>query len=788
MDFYKLPDTLAKEIDVFGEDVKGFASGTLNPIAFKGIRVAHGVYEQRKFDTHMLRIRCPGGAVTPAQLRQVAETSKRYGAPHFHVTTRGELQLHYVDLADLIPSIEELKSSGLSSRGGGGNTIRNVMASHDSGVRSDEVFDVAPYAFSLTTRMIEEEDSWNLPRKFKIAFSNQTDDTANATITCLGFIAKIKDGQKGFRVYVGGGMGAAPIPGVVLYDWVPDTQVYYIARAIKLMFDKHGDRRRKHQSRFKFLVKKLGVDEIRRLIEEDMKTIPKGLELTFEDWANKANDSIDLEPSPVSGPEYDLWSKRYVKAQKQDGLHMIKVPLKLGDIDNEEAIKLANFLEKLGENNIRCALDQNLYLRNIPTAYLGNLYTLITSMHTLSANPIMIGSMIACTGADTCKLGICLPRGASPMIAEKLLNSDLDLDKLDDVRLHISGCPNTCGRHHSADLGFFGKVMRVDGEMLPAYFIMAGGQVSDGGTVYAEKVSEICAKHMPDFVYDLFERYLSKIENYSSFHEYVSNGGRADIAELAGNYKELPTLAANKDYFYDWGAAEQFSLLKGQKAECCAGVFDMIDVDSKLIAAATKELDGLSDEKEINDTLYRIVFSACRMLLVTRGLEVKRDEQAFELFQQHFIESDLISNEFTAIVTAGKDGDHATLNAERDTVVALGTAIRALYKTMDDSLRFTAPEPVCEVPADDDNTPGFDDADDADVDVSKDFRGVGCPMNFVKTKIAMESMEAGQLIEILLDDGDPIQNVPGSVKLEGHEILSQDQRDDGHWALLIKKV
>ena len=331
--------------------------------------------------------------------------------------------------------------------------------------------------------------------------------------------------------------------------------------------------------------------------------------------------------------------------------------------------------------------------------------------------------------------------------------------------------------------------MRVDGEMLPAYFILAGGQVSDGGTQYGEKVDEICAKHMPDFVYDLFERYLGKIDNYSSFHEYVTNGGKADIKEIAGKYKEVPTLGANKDYYYDWGAAEQFSLLKGQKAECCAGVFDMIDVDAKLIDEATKSLEGLADS-ELNDTLYKIVFSSCRMLLVTRGLEVKRDEQAFDYFKQHFIESDLISNEYSDIVVAAKEGDLAALNANQDKVVALGQAIRDLYKTMDDSLRFSAPAPTCEVPEDDDNTPGFnkESDDNGDADVFKDFRGVGCPMNFVKTKIAMDPMESGQLIEVLLDDGDPINNVPGSVKLEGHEILSQDQRDDGHWSLLIKKA
>ena len=780
MNFYRLPETLDGEIEKFDADIGDFRSGELNPIAFKGIRVAHGIYEQRKEATHMVRIRCPGGAITPTQLRQVSEVSKRYGAPEFHVTTRGELQLHYVDIEDIISVYNELKTVGLSSRGGGGNTIRNIMASYDSGVNPDEAFDVAPYAWELTSRLIAEQDSWNLPRKFKIAFSNTSEDTANATITCLGFIASMKDGQRGFKVYVGGGMGAAPMPGVVLYDWVPDTEVYYIARAMKVMFDKHGDRRRKHQSRFKFVVKKLGIDEVRRLIDEERAQLEEGLELKLDEIENAAATDISVEVESAEGPEFELWKKRYVRNQKQDGLITVKVPLKLGDIFNGDGVKLADFLEPFGDNVIRLALDQNLHLRNIPEAYVGNIYHALNRMHTLSATPIMIGSMIACTGADTCKLGICLPRGVVPRIADRLLNSELDLNRLDDVRIHISGCPNTCGRHHAADLGFFGKVMRVEGEMLPAYYVLAGAQIKDGGTRFAEQLDEVCSKHIPEFVHDLFERYLTKADSYSSFNEYVSNGGKEDIHELAKKWSELPTIQENEQYYFDWGAVEQFSLLKGQKAECSAGVFDMIGVDQGVIKASIKALDATEDPAEVDELLYKIVFASSRMLLVTRGLEIRRDEQAFEYFQQHFINSDLIPQMYSGVVGAGKDRDFAALNRNRDQVIGLGEAVQELYKTMDDSLRFSATAKEDEKAA--------EEGGEGDADVFKDFRGVGCPMNFVKTKIAMDPMDSGQTLEILLDDGAPIQNVPNSVKLEGHEILGQDQREDGHWSVLIKKA
>ncbi|MDA0321358.1 MAG: sulfurtransferase TusA family protein [Verrucomicrobia bacterium] len=790
--FYNLPDTLGGEVEQFDADIEGYKKGDIHPAQFKGIRVAHGIYEQRKLDTHMVRIRLPGGQITPTQLRKVAEISQRYGAPEFHVTTRTDVQLHYVDLEDIIPVYEGLISVGLAPRGGGGNTIRNIMASHDSGVAADEVFDVAPYASALTTRLISEQDSWNLPRKFKIAFSNSPEDNANATITCLGFIARIQDDQKGFRVYVGGGMGANPILGKVLYDWVPDARVYYIARGIKILFDRLGDRRRKYQSRFKFLVEKLGTDEIRRILEEEMAQLEPGLELdtTPFEIANVAHDSIGLEVEEASGKAFDQWKSRYVLAQKQEGLVEIKIPLHLGDILNDDGVALADFLASFGENCIRTSLVQNLHLRNIPTRYVGNVYNHLQTLHTLSTTPVVISNLVACTGADTCKLGICLPRGLTPAITKTLLESDLDLDALADVKIHISGCPNTCGRHHAADLGFFGKVLRKDGEMLPAYNIMAGAIVGDGETRFAEKVADIPAQDTPAFVRDLLAEYLGKKNNYQGFSEYMNNGGRADIKRLVDKYREIPE---DDGYFYDWGTQNRFSLLKGQKAECCAGVFDMIDIDLKAAKQLAPQLDTLEGDA-LHDALYKTVFHCARMLLVTRAIEARTDAQAFDMFAQHFIEANLVDAKFRSIVEAAKAKDYEMLEMARERVTGLVETMETLYKSMDDSLKFNV-DPVCETPVKEDNTPGFVEGDapaeasgNGDTDQFKDYRGVACPINFVKTKLVLETMQTGQTLEILLDDGEPIENVPNSVKLEGHSILNQEKAPDGHWSVLIEKA
>ncbi len=801
MKFYELPDVLPTEIKRLDEDIKSYRDGDVNPIAFKGIRVQHGVYEQRKFETYMIRIRCAGSAITPKQLKKVAEISHRYGAQHFHTTTRMELQLHYVDLDNVTEVYNGLIEVGLSSRGGGGNTIRNIMASDDSGISLTETFDVTPYACALTTRLISESDSWNLPRKFKIAFSNSDADTAQASITCLGFIAKIQNGQKGFKVYVCGGMGAKPMLGRVLFDFVADDRVYTIAKAIKILFDKHGDRRRKYQNRIKFLWEKLGETEFRRVFNEEYEILQKipGLELKLPLIENKAPENIAVLPQKPEGDQqyFDLWKKRYVKPQKQAGLFAIKLGLHLGDIDNEDGVKLAELLEPFGDNTIRITLDQNLLLRNIPEAYIGNIYNGIMKMRNLSALPAMIANMISCTGADTCKLGICLPRGVIPEIADRLLKSSLNLDAIPSFKIHVSGCPNTCGRHHAADLGFFGKVGRTQGgDSFPAYNVMGGAQIKEGAARFAEKIEEVCAKHVPQFVQDLLEIYISKKSQFVTFLEYLENGGgKNDVKFLAEKYRHVPALAENKEYYFDWGSPEPFSLLKGQKAECCAGVFDMIDVDVAALKQYKEEISKSNDEKRIQELLHQSLFSASRMLLVTRGIEARNEAQIFQSFLTHFIEAGLVPEGYRPLLEIAKAKKFDVLLPLKNQIFALGDHMSALYKNMDDSLKFQVPEVCKPETGREDNTPSSEKSSEKTTPVAdltkpvlkKDLRGVGCPINFVKTKIALEPLSPGQILEVWLDDGEPIDNVPGSVSAEGHKILSKN-RVEKYWSLLIQKV
>ncbi|MCP3659170.1 MAG: hypothetical protein GY830_02165 [Bacteroidetes bacterium] len=778
MDFYKIPLSLDSQLDKLESAIDQFVNKKLDPIKFRVTRVLHGVYEQRTRDTYMVRLRCPSGGVTPHQFRGIGEIAEKYTGEDVHVTTRQELQLHYVKVEDILAVLKELKEYGISSFGGGGNTVRNIITSPHAGILEGEAFDVEPYAIALTTRMIAEEDSSNLPRKFKIAFSSNENDTAITQSTCLGFVAKFNDaGEKGFEVYVSGGMGGNPIIGHKLLDFIHESKVYHVARALKTMFDQNGDRRRKYKSRIKFLWKKLGEDKFKELFLAEYNVIKddESLALKLEPILNEVR-ATSLASKTITSSEFEIWKQRFVKPQKQEGLSYIMLPLVLGDILTEDIYKLCDFLDHFGDNVLRCDRKQNLYLRNIPNKYLGNAFEVIMSMgKTLADKPFIISNMVNCTGAQTCKLGICLPRGLAPRIRERVLQSNLDLDALSDFNINISGCPNTCGMHHVADLGFFGKAARNDGNLYPAYNVLAGAKIGKGKTEYASIYGNVAAHNVPNLVSEFLGDYIPKKGQYQNYQEYLEKEGIDFLKSLCDKYHEAPSLVEDASYYTDFGAKHQMNLSDMGEGECSAGMFDMIGVDNKHIARLQKEIEASSPTAS---NLYDLLYYSANMLLVTRGADPKTNSDSMALFVEYFIDTNLVSKSYNDIITLGKLELKEELLKHEAKVLALAKDVQNLYANMDDSLKFENVKEAKKVK----------ETDPSSLLVKKDFRGVGCPMNFVKAKVVLETMSSSEKLELLLDDGEPIANVPGSLKAEGHRIIFQNQNKEGYWTILVEKA
>jgi len=687
--FYRIPDNLAAELDELDSYIVRYQSGEIDAASLKARRVPFGCYEQRKDNTYMVRIRTTGGALTPNQLRTIADISTRFGSEAIHITTRQEFQIHDVALDNVLPVMRELLLVGLASRGGGGNTVRNILVSPDAGVSLDEVFDPSPYAFALTSRLIVEADSWLLPRKYKIAFSNSSADTSYAEFNDLGFVARIQEGKKGFRVYVAGGLGAKPEVGHLLHDFIPEDDVYVVATAIKRLFDQHGNRKNRHTARLRFLWNALGEERFRQLYEEQWKLVRESnvAALLLEE-VPQASALPSFAPEQDRSPEFEQWKVRYVETQKQPGLVSVLIPVFLGNLKNSDAIRLAEFLSPFGDFVLRATFGQNLRLRNIPESYLPNVFHLVREVTELALVPRLVGDSIACTGADTCKLGVCLSKGALSAIAERLKDSSSDLDQIPGFRLNLSGCPNTCGQHMLADLGFYGNVGRKEQQMFPAYVVVAGAEIGEGKGRLARQIDRVSARDLPEFVHEVLTRWLERKRSYRSFAAYVDGEGLDEIRAIADRFRNIPTYSEDKSYYYDWGATDAFSLAGKGVGECSAGLFDLIEVDLKSARELREEFR--SSEFQDEDTLYSISLRCARALLITRSIEAPTDNAVFQNFRTYFIDPGLIGKRFEQVVAAAQQKDIVALNQLEEEVFALLEAVEALYRSMDNSLRFAA--------------------------------------------------------------------------------------------------
>lgn len=773
---YKIPESLIADIKYNQQLIEQFNKGEISGAQLKSHRVPMGIYEQRQDGHYMLRIRCTGGLITPRQLRCVAAVARQVECSHIHITTRQEVQIHDVSINQAIPALLSLQEEGLSTQGGGGNTIRNILVNELGGISDRQTFDPYPYAIGLTTRLIAEKDSWSMPRKLKIAFDMNEEDANFSLVADLGLIPLIKDGQRGFRVLLGGSVASRPHKGWQIFDFLPEKDLFRAAKAAKNFFNLNGNRKNRYKARIRYIFYKNGEEETKRLY--------------FEEYDKLVNDaSLDFEPAvlpfeykkPKFAPINDeseafkTWKQRYTQKQSVGNGYYAVIPFLHGNTTPEVFDKIADFLEEFGNDVIRFTPRQNMQLRNIPEDYLPNVYQFFKGLGLHLDVSVILNNLTSCTGADTCRLGICLPKGLVKGIRRKLEQSNLDLDQLPDLKININGCSNSCAQNAWSDLGFSGRIGRVGDQPYPAYTVWAR---VNGATELAEALGYLAAKDIPSFVVDYLGSYLQFKAQYESYDAFVRAKGAEVIKEAIARYQDVPAFDEDKNYYFDWGANEIFSLTNHGQAECSAGLFDIIELDQ---ATIKEKQDALSQPGADKDRLLRdIVFSASRMLLVTRGADPRTDDEVYANFDDLFIDAGIVSVDFKSVVEKARHGE--SLIAVREQVDALAAKVIELYANMDDSLQFktvAAPAPQKAETAKIEGT-----SDDADV--KKDFRGVACPMNFVKTKIELSTMKSGQLLEILLDDGQPINNVPGSVRQEGHEVLSTEKVDN-YWKVLIRK-
>ena len=841
---YRIPSTLNGDLDYTQSLIDQFKAGEIQAGQLKSNRVPMGIYEQRKNQHYMLRLRCAGGLVTPEQLAKIAFVGHQLSTSHLHVTTRQEIQIHNVDIEDAIPALKKLEKVGISSAGGGGNTVRNMMVDDRSGLTAEEEFDVYPYVEELTSRLIAEKDSFTMPRKYKVAIDTSVATANYSYIADLGLQARIKEGQRGFRVLIAGSAASNAHTGWEVFDFLPEKDLYRAAKALKNWFHKYGNRRNRHKARMRYVFYKYGTEEAKRLYLEEFEELKKDGSIDFEAPALPLEHHKPNFPPLKAPTDFETWKRRYAHKQTnteglKENLWYAYIPLRHGNNSTDFFAEVAEYLGNYGNDVIRFTKKEQIQVRNIPEEYLTNIYAFFKKLGVYQIDyPVVVTNLTCCTGADTCRLGICLPKGAIDGIAKQLLNSDLNLDAIPDFELRMNGCTNICALATWGDLGFSGRVGRVGDDPYPAYTIwlpVKGKHEIDLQQGY------IAAKKIPAFVEDYLRDVIAEQANYADYYDYVAKRGVNIVKELIAKYKEIAPYSEEPDTFFDFGDDEKFSLIKYGKAECSAGLFDIIEIDQDTIREKRKEVeqllsDGKQDTSKIEKLLHDIVFSENRMLLVTRGLAPRTDEDVYQGFEKEFIAAGIIPQKFKVLTDKARNSE--SLIAEKPLIDELANLLNDLYQNMDDSLQFKFP--AVQSPTDfTDNTDSKEKSAESNSeeeesvsfvksvgqksrseneeksvssvksvgqkntseneqkssagepeaispDVKKDFRGVMCPMNFVKTKIALTPMQSGQILEILLDDGAPIENVPGSVKNEGHTILSTEKVEN-YWKVLIRK-
>jgi len=726
----RIPESVREDTLNYRSQVGKFLKGDTPPISFRAYRVPMGVYEQRTTGKFMVRIRIGAGLVLPFQLERIAELSKIYGNGVLHVTTRQDIQIHEVNIEDTPNVLGGLLEVGLSPRGGGGNTVRNVTACPEAGVCTKEEFDVAPYAIATAEYLLQDRSSFNLPRKYKIAFSGCSKDCALASVADLGFFAHIKDGLKGFSVYAAGGLGSSPAVAVKIEDFVKADEIFEVAEAVKRLFDKHGDRTNKHKARLRYVLSRVGIEDFVKLYQKERDTL-KTDGLGFE-VPNIRDVSPDY-PAPERSVTVRLW-------------------LKNSDIPADDLNRVGQIAARYGQGLVRTTQLQYLLITGVATE---NINRVNNELKDLSINVFGNGGpkVVACAGASTCKLGLCLSRGLSGAISSSLSQANLS-----DTIIRISGCPNSCGHHYIAEIGFQGKAKRMNGRLMPCYDVLVGAKMFEGDAHLAERIGTVPAKRIPDLLAEALSNRTVEKELLRSFTTKYSNISEDSFPD---------------DYYYDWGSDEPFSLAGRGPGECGAGVMDVIKLDIDEAKDAIKAIPAS------NESVYKAIVAAARSLLVTFGLEPKKDREIFAAFKQHLIEPGWVKPQRQQLLDNAIDwkmGDVDSISDLFPQVEDLVNRVEKLFLSLDANLKFKA-EPIVQKTS-------------IETDETKnhiiDLRGVACPLNFVKAKLELEKIEIGDILNVLLNEGESIRNAPASFTEQGQEVLEMEKIGD-HYRVKVRR-
>jgi sulfite reductase (ferredoxin) len=593
-----------KEIIDLEKKIHAFRGGKIDDERFRSLRLARGIYGQRQEGVQMIRIKLPYGKVTSEQLRRITEVSDKYSTGRLHITTRQDIQIHYVSL-DRTPELwADLSKDDITLREACGNTVRNITGSELAGVDTEELFDVTPYAHGLFQYLLRNPICQEMGRKFKISFSSSEKDTALSYLHDLGFIPKIVDGQKGFKVMLGGGLGSQPSHAELLSEFVPVNQIIPTAEGVIRVFDRYGERAKRLKARLKFLIKDLGRDEFLRLVDEEKKALPfHSYEIDTTAFEGPITEPL-LEVPTVSIEDvaaYEAWKKSNVIAQKQAGYVAIGVKVLLGDFYTDKARLLADLIKNYGANELRFSLRQNIVIRNIKEENLPFFYQELAKLDMVNLGYETIGDITACPGTDTCNLGIASSTGIADELERVLKVEYPQFANNKEIAIKISGCMNACGQHNMAEIGFQGMSINAGKLVAPALQVLLGGGIlGNGNGRFSDKVIKIPSRRGPEALRLILNDFEANA-NGAKFLDYYDAKGEKYFYEFLKPLADVTNLT--EEDFVDWGNADNY--VKAVGVGECAGV--VIDLVATLLFEAKDKITSaqeLFEEQKWSDAIY----------------------------------------------------------------------------------------------------------------------------------------------------------------------------------------
>jgi len=639
------------EIDRYQAMVKKFQTGEVTADTFQRFRLQHGVYGQRQDGVQMIRIKIPLGMLSSEQLECIAELAETIAHNNGHITTRQDIQIHYVKLENTPMLMKKLAAVGLTTREACGNTVRNVTASPSAGVDPGEAFDVTPYALGVTYHLLRNAINQNLPRKFKIAFDGGGTMTALPMLHDLGLTAKIENGKKGFQVFVGGGLGSSPRIAKVLHEFLPAEELIPWAHAILQIFDRHGERKVRSKARIKFLIDKWGWDKFKEEVVKERATIKVNPEWNaylkdVSRWEESA-PVVDEKKIPKfsESPDYLAWKATNVYAQKQSGYSMAEIRLTTGDMNPAQMRAFADIMRRYTGGRCRLFVHQNILLRWIRNQDLPAVYGELKAIQFVKTDAQTIYDVTACPGTDTCRLGISSSMGLARELEKRLYAENGKVSAVaKDISIKISGCPNSCGQHHIANIGLHGGAFPVKGKTVPAFMMFIGG-VPERDMVVGQLTTQVPSKNVPDAVLRLVTNYADKRKKGEAFNDFYKNLGKDGIVALlkqAPDLLAIPSYEEKPEFYSDWEGQQEFALQKGVIGECAGAVVaDVVpnvrDGEPLLQQAEAHLIHG--QYESVGHKAYEALAKMANGLLFHRLVQPFVDEESIHEFENHFVKT-----------------------------------------------------------------------------------------------------------------------------------------------------